>query len=181
MPDEEKLLVGARRYDEDALAAIYDKYSPGLYRYAFRHCGDVSKAEDCVAETFRRFLETLGKGGGPRKHLQAYLYRTAHNWITDSYRREPPPEEEFADKLKLVEKTGPDESVDAATQNKTIRAALENLTQDQQQVIILKFLEGWSNKEIAESLQKPVGAVKALQSRGLSSLRRILQDEKHSL
>ena len=181
MSDEVKLLIGARRLDEDALAAIYDRYSPGLYRYAYRHCGDASKADDCVAETFSRFLKTLSKGGGPRKHLQAYLYRTAHNWITDSYRREPPPEEEFTDKLKLFETTNPDESLEAAAQNNTVRTALKKLTQDQQQVIILKFLEGWSNKEVAETLQKPVGAVKALQSRGLASLRKILQNEKNQL
>lgn len=179
MSDEEKLLIGARGFDEDALAAIYDKYSPGLYRYAYRRCGDRSKAEDCVAETFRRFLDTLSKGSGPRIHLQAYLYRTAHNWLTDSYRREPPPEEEFTDKLKSFENVNLDENVDTAAQNKRVRTAVEKLTQDQKQVIILKFLEGFSNKEIAETMQKPIGAVKALQSRGLASLRKILQNAKN--
>jgi RNA polymerase sigma-70 factor (ECF subfamily) len=54
------------------------------------------------------------------------------------------------------------------------RYALLSLTPDQRQVIMLKFLEGWQNPEIARALNKPVGAVKSLQHRGLAALRRIL-------
>lgn len=177
MSNESKLISGARTFDEDALANIYDEYSPGLYQYAYRHCGDANRAEDCVAETFSRFLQALKKGGGPSKHLQAYLYRTAHNWIADTYRRQPPPNEELKDNLNLAGQTQPEDTVEATLEFDVVRTAITKLTKDQQQVIGLKFLEGWNNKEIANSVGKPVGAVKALQSRGLASLKRILQDE----
>ncbi len=72
-----------------ALAEIYDRYSPGLYAYAMRLLGDACLAEDCVSETFARFLKSLRAGQGPEAYLQAYLYRIAHNWITDHYRRQP--------------------------------------------------------------------------------------------
>ena len=181
MSKEAALLINARRLDEDALAAIYDKYSTGLYRYAYRNLGDVSQAEDCVAETFTRLLSALSKGGGPRKHLQAYLYRTAHNWIMDYYRREPPPEKEYKDKPDIFEITSLYESADNAAQKDKVRAAMEKLTKNQQQVIALKFLEGWNNKEIAQALSKPIGSVNALQSRALASLRRILLYEKNQI
>ena len=177
MSDESELLSRAKRLEEAALTEIYDEYSPGLYRYAYRNCGDARKAEDCVAETFSRFLQALKTGGGPSKHLQAYLYRTAHNWIVDLYRRQPPLSEELKDNLNLPGQTGLDETVEIALVGAAVRTAIAKLTKDQQQVIGLKFLEGWTNKEIAQALGKPVGAVKALQSRGLASLRRILQDE----
>jgi RNA polymerase sigma-70 factor (ECF subfamily) len=57
------------------------------------------------------------------------------------------------------------------------RAALEQLTPDQREVISLKFFEGWENAEIAASVNKPIGAVKSLQHRGLAALKRILLDE----
>ena len=87
-----KELLLATMIETQTLAEIYDQYSPGLYRYAMRLLGDVQLAEDCVAETFSRFLRVLHAGGGPREYLQAYLYRVAHNWITDQYRRTNPPQ-----------------------------------------------------------------------------------------
>ena len=58
-----------------------------------------------------------------------------------------------------------------------VRAALHKLTEDQQQVVALKFLEGWENEEIARALHKPIGAVKSLQHRALAQLQKILLDE----
>src|SRR5512140_358374 len=86
---DQDLLRRARLLEEQALAEIYDRWSPGLYRYALRLMGDADLAEECVSDTFRRFLEIVKNGRGPRDYLQAYLYRTAHNWVTDQYRRNP--------------------------------------------------------------------------------------------
>ncbi len=171
------LIDKARRFDQEALAEIYDQYSPGIYRYAYRLLGDTCMAEDCVAETFSRFLRSLQNGGGPRDQLSAYLYRVAHNWITDQYRRSPPPslelDEDAADELEGVEDT-----ISGKQQGERLRAALMLLTPDQRQVIVLKFLNGWENDTIARAIQKPVGAVKALQHRALGSLRRMLLSER---
>ena len=87
MEHEEMLLKRLQRFEERALSEFYDAYSPGLYRYAWRLLGDEDLAEECVAETFSRLLKALEKGNGPRQHLKAYLYRVAHNWVTDHYRR----------------------------------------------------------------------------------------------
>ena len=84
--EEQKLLHLAAQLNTRALAEIYDAYSSGIYRYAMRRLGDGAVAEDCVAETFARFLKALQERRGPREHLQAYLYRIAHNWIVDFYR-----------------------------------------------------------------------------------------------
>jgi RNA polymerase sigma-70 factor (ECF subfamily) len=171
---EQELLTQAGKFDTRALAEIYDLYSPRLYRYAMRLLGDDSAAEDCVSETFSRFLKALQAGKGPRDYLQAYLFRTAHNLVVDHYRRQPLTEE-LDDDLPQAETT---ESIaeDNLRQSR-VRAALHKLTDDQQQVVSLKFLEGWENEEIARALHKPVGAVKSLQHRALAQLQKFLLDE----
>jgi RNA polymerase sigma-70 factor, ECF subfamily len=171
-----ELLQRARLFEQQALAQIYDIYSPGLYRYAMRLLGEQTLAEDCVAETFTRFLQALQSRRGPEDFLQAYLYRVAHNWIVDYYRREPAPAEELTEQHQ-DDQTGPEEDAHQRLRNEHLRAALRCLTPDQQQVVALKYLEGWENEQIAHTMKKPVGAVKSLQHRALAALQRILQDE----
>jgi RNA polymerase sigma-70 factor (ECF subfamily) len=173
-PKEQDLLKGARNFDLTTLGGIYDLYSPGIYRYALRLLGDDCLAEDCVADTFERFLKALSAKKGPQDHLQAYLYRIAHNWITDTYRRNPPPTCELDDSFKDNGQKPPEESVELMLAQQQIRQSLQALTPDQRQVVVLRFIEGWENEAVAQAINKPVGAVKALQHRALVILRRLL-------
>ncbi|MEM7531439.1 MAG: RNA polymerase sigma factor [Chloroflexota bacterium] len=181
---EERLIQGARDFDQNALAEIYDLYSDELYYYALRKLGTAELAEECVADTFSRFLQTLQRGKGPRDYLRAYLYRAAHNWITSYYQRRPPPSSDIDD-LQIHAEDGegdPFRNVTLQQTQEQVRLALTQLTPDQRQVIALKYLEGWKNKEIAEAIEKPVGAVKSLQHRALNALRRILlSGDEHDL
>lgn len=170
----EKLLQKARSFDQEALTQIYDLFSDALFAYAFKHVGDSQIAEDLVAETFRRFLTALERGGGPTEHLRAYLYRIVHNLITDLYRREPPPAQELDEERLVEDKPGPASIVAVSQEAEVVRKALRLLTPDQRQVLTLKYLEGWNSSEIAQSMEKSLGAVKALQHRGVASLKRIL-------
>jgi len=177
---EAQLLERARAWDMEALAEIYDVYSPLLYRYAARLLGDADLAEECVAETFSRFLHALKRGKGPKQHLKAYLFRIAHNWITDRYRRGKPTLalDETPLRFHGDPDQNPEEEADRLLLQARVRQALFHLTPEQRQVIVLRFLEGWSHKEIAEALGKPVSAVKALQRRGLAALKRVLEHEE---
>jgi len=171
---EQELLTQAGQFDTRALAEIYDLYSPRLYRYAMRLLGDSSAAEDCVSETFSRFLKALRAGKGPRDYLQAYLFRMAHNLVVDHYRRQPMTEE-LDDDLPQIENT--EETAALNLSQHRMRIALQQLTEDQQQVVTLKFLEGWGNEAVAKALNKPVGAVKSMQHRALAQLKKLLLDE----
>lgn len=172
MCEEKELLRLASRLDTRALAQIYDHHSPGIYRYAMRLLGDVTLSEDCVADTFTRFLKSLQEGHGPRDHLQAYLYRIAHNWIVDLY-REHDKTLELSDALRC-ETEVPEEEAARHIRQGQVRKAIRCLTLDQQQVIALKYLDEWSNEEVACALRKPVGAVKSIQHRALRSLHKLL-------
>ena len=176
MSSDKRTLRLARQFDQHTLAEIYDSYSPGLYRYAMRHLGDPDQAEECVAETFSRFLNALHGGGGPQDHIQAYLYRIAHNWITDQYRRQPPIAEDVNQDLLSTPNGNPQQIGEQNIEQERVRQALMELTPDQRQVIVMKYLEGWSNQEVARIVGKPVGAVKSLQHRAINALQRILLD-----
>jgi RNA polymerase sigma-70 factor (ECF subfamily) len=175
---EQDLLKGAKAYDPSILTAIYQDYSPGIYRYALRLLGDECLAEDCVAETFSRFLKSLLARRGPQDHLQSYLYRIAHNWITDCYRRKPPPQVELDDSIIDGEHFLPETRSEIGLEQQQVRIALQSLTPDQRLVITLRFIEGWENEEIAWTLGKPVGAIRALQFRALNTLRRFFTREE---
>jgi RNA polymerase sigma-70 factor (ECF subfamily) len=174
-----ELLHRAREFDPQALAEIYDSYSSGLYGYALRLLGDPHTAEDCVAETFSRFLKALHAGKGPGKQIKAYLYRIAHNWIVDLYRQSPEQCLPLEEATNLANTIRVEEQVDRRILQDQLRAALFQLTPDQRQVIMLVFIEGWGKNEVAAALGKPVGAVKSLQHRALNSLRKILGLKDH--
>jgi RNA polymerase sigma-70 factor (ECF subfamily) len=180
MESECVLLQLARDFDEQALAEVYDRYSPELYRYAWRLLGDEDQAEDCVAETFERFLRALLNGGGPQQNLRAYLYRAAHNWIIDRYRQQPAMPLPLREDLHSEGWNDPPQRLDEILARDEVRHALAALTPDQRQVIVLRFLQDLENFEVAQALEKPIGAVKALQHRALASLRRMLcvQEER---
>jgi RNA polymerase sigma-70 factor (ECF subfamily) len=180
MTSESSLIQRARQFEEAALAEIYDKFSPGVYRYAMRLLGDANLAEDCVADTFLRFLQALRAQGGPQDHLQAYLYRIAHNWITDQYRRQPPPPVPLLEDLMGIDDELFQRVIDTI-EKKQVRGALRCLTPEQRLVINLKYLEGWENEHVAQALEKPISSVKSLQHRAIDALRRILIPHKEEI
>lgn len=172
--DEQELLKGAQAFDMEALAAIYNTLSPAIFSYSQRLLGSVSLSEECVADTFSRFLHALKKGRGPTHHLRAYLYRIAHNWVTDYYRRRQP-DQPGEEELKLIK-----DDCDVLAQSEQnlskeeIRAALLRLPEQQSQVITLRYLEGWDHAEIAESLGKSVNSIKVIQHRAVRTLRQLM-------
>ena len=173
---ERELLQAALRFDQKALAQIYDLYSPELYRYAARFLGDPTVAEDCVADTFSRFLKAIHARRGPKDYLRAYLYRIAHNWVADYYRRAPDVVE--LKDTQPQDENSPEQEADLRMRQAQTRKAILQLTPDQQQVITFKYLQGMNNEEVAQALHKPVGAVKSLQHRALARLEKILSKEK---
>ncbi|MHB0876197.1 MAG: RNA polymerase sigma factor [Anaerolineae bacterium] len=175
-PAERDLLLRARDLDRAALAEVYDRYSPLLYRYAYRLMGDASMAEECVAETFSRLLHALHDGIGPRDHLQAYLFKIAHNWVTDYYRSEATVA--LADEVRDGASGEPAHVLAQRVESERVRAAMARLPSEQRLVLSLKFVEGWKDADIARSLDLRVSGVKALQRRGLAALQGLLAGER---
>lgn len=164
----------AQQGDTQALAAIYDCCHGAMYAYVYRRVGDVEAARDLTSELFHRFLEALHKGNGPDHHVRAWLYRSAHNLVVDFYRRQQHRQHLPLNESLLSGNENPAAAAEVALETERVRCAFRLLTDEQQQVLALKFLQGLSNEEVAQVMDKPVGAVKALQHRGLKALQRHL-------
>ena len=177
METSNSLLKRIREWDEAAPAKAYDQYAPAIYRYAYRLTGHTETAQEIVSDTFYRLLTALNNGGGPEQHLSAWLYRVAHNLIVDLYRRQPRQEQVALDEAADVAISDMhEERIVHREEAECIRDALWLLTPLQRQIIVLRFLEELSNEEVAQCVERTVGAVKALQHRALNSLRRILEE-----
>lgn len=161
--------------DKQALVEIYEHHSPEIFRYAYRMLDDKDLAEDCVADTFLRLLIAI-RGGILPENIRAYLYRIAHNWVVDQYRRRQSLETPLEENLH----TDPDGNLsNLVAQNldrQRMRSALLQLPVEQRQVIELRFVENWSHNEVAVAVGKTVEATRALQHRAVEALRQILTE-----
>jgi len=167
----------SHQWNEQALTEVYDTYAPALYRYAYRLLGQQDVVQDIVAESFYRYLLAIKNGKGPDKNLSAWLYRVTHNLIVDFFRRKSDQKIVPLENTPLSESNTSETTLLEREKASQMRVAMWRLPSSQQQVIALRFLEGFSNKEVALVMGKKVGAVKALQHRALANLRRILEEE----
>lgn len=177
MNRKRSLLQRAQQWDEKALAEIYDTYAPAIYRYIYRKTGHPDTAQDLTGETFHRFLSALKRGSGPSDHLSGWLYRVAHNLVVDFYRGEPDVPHATLDDTDPAVGPTQDQHLARTQRAAQAREALEQLTPLQQKVIILRFLEEMSLKEVAQVLDRTVGSIKALQHRAVNSLQRLLEEK----
>ncbi len=175
-PDAEQALIcGLKARDAAAIRQVYRLYADAIYRFALYQLGDQAAAEDVVGEVFLRMLSTIDRYEYRGVPLQAYLYRIARNLIVDQQRRQgrfasldAPPE-------RLALSQNPAQLAEQRLAWEDLRHALRELTEEQRQVVLLKFVEDLDNKQVAEIMGKNEGSVKSLQHRALGALRRILE------
>ncbi len=163
-----RIVDGAKKGDKDALSELCAYVYSRIYSYTFYRVSRAEDAEDLTSEIVLKVIKALGKQRG---NFHAWMYKIAKNALIDFYRKRAVRREtSLADMPHEVA----DKSVDFARQVLTrerLRKGMQNLTEDQRQVIVLKFIEGYSNGEVAEHMGKSVGAVKVLQFRALRALR----------
>jgi len=173
--DEAALLQAAWALDQIALSQIFDLYAPLIYGYLLRLCHDPEQADQIVGDVFSKLLDKLSEGKGPRTNLRSYLYQIAYHLFIDQTRYD-----QHITPIEIVEYLrGDSDSVHEEIENRalldTVLLVINNdLTDDQRNVIILRFLEGLDLKETAKIVGKSVNNVKVLQSRGIEKLRKVL-------
>jgi RNA polymerase sigma-70 factor (ECF subfamily) len=175
---ESLLIERAKDYDAQALTELYQRYAEPVFRYVYYRVGVREVAEDLVADVFVRAIEGLPAYQDSGSPFKAWLYRIAHARVVDYYRRQEvrhtmPLDEQIAASAKA----GPDEVAVDRDEARRIWAVLPQLTSEQQLVISMRFIAGFSTAEVAEVLEKTEGAIRAMQHRALASLRRLLETE----
>ena len=173
--DEAKLIRRAKEGDPDAFARLYDEHQPAIYRYIFYRVGSDAAAEDLTSEVFVRLVDSIDDWTYQGRPLLAWLYTIARNLVNDFHRSKGQAEMVPLDDSLQASSCDPEAAAGLALNQERLACALEELTEDQRQVILLKFMEGLDNMTVAQVLDKSYGAVKALQHRGLASLRRVLE------
>jgi RNA polymerase sigma-70 factor, ECF subfamily len=170
--DDRQALNGLRDLDSQVIGAVYDQLYPEVYRYILYRLGDQSLAEDLASDVFVRLLEAVQDKRGPQTSLKGWLISTASHAVADHlrsiYRR---PTETITDSIPDVG-PGPQNEFDLREQNYTVQQAYAQLTVEQQEVLALRFSQGYSLEETANAMKKNVNAVKALQFRALAALQR---------
>ncbi|MDF1514881.1 MAG: RNA polymerase sigma factor [Anaerolineae bacterium] len=178
MIDDTELLRRVRLQDESALTVIFDTYYLRIYRYIYHHVHHQQTAEDLSAEVFVKFTSEIAKGRGPKRHLTGWLYRVAHNIVIDEARRFTYRDHERLGEAIQSEDADVEGMVEDIVLLENTRQALLQLTYKQRIAIILKYLEGMENEEIARILKVSVGAVKSRLHLGLAAMRRYLKRTK---
>jgi len=170
---EARLVQLAKRGDKRAVGELYRRHVDLIYRYAYARVRDVAVAEDLTAQVFLKALEGLPNYEPTGAPFRAWLYRIAHARTVDYWRRQQRRQEVLLVDTIPADDPLPEDIVAAKSQWKTAMDLVAELTNDQRDVILLRFIEDMSLAEVAETLGKTVGAVKALQHRALASLSRL--------
>lgn len=182
----EALVLKAQNGDQDSFAALFDMWFDRVYRYtAYRV--EASECEDIVSEIFLKLVQYLPKYK-PRSGVGfgAWLFRMAHNTIIDWYRKkkvllgsdlETEDDQDFFASV-VDEQPLPDQQVNSLYDYQRVYAFLKKLKPDHREVLELKFLEGFTNKEIASITGKTEGNIRILQLRALKEMRRFMQKDE---
>jgi len=183
-PIDEAVLVGLIENAQStgnplAFDGLYLYFADRVFRYILARVSDVDLAEEMTAQVFLQLIEKIGLYRiAPKDNatiFSAWLYRLSHNKMIDilrKLRRNSHVGIEYAE--HTADKHSVIDAIEDRIDFEQLLGTLQMLNEQQRQVIILRFLEGYSIAETAEILQKSEGAVKALQHRSLENLRHLL-------
>ncbi len=176
---EKALLESAAGFNEKALSELYDRYEARIYSYIYRRTGNETLAEDLTAQVFLKMLEAIRSDKAWHSSFSGWLYRIAHNAVIDYYRlRDRQQQVSLEDTLTATASDhNPVVMAEVSLDAERLRSAISRLTDEQAEVITLRFLEGYNISEVADMLDKTEGSIKALQYRAVTTLRQLLQHE----
>ena len=170
---ESELISLATDGDSAAFGALYEKYIEQIYNYIYYRTSNGKDAEDLCSRVFVRALKHIERYEDRGYPFSAWLYRIAHNLVVNWYR-----DRDRTDEISLTDHYPPpvmDGSVEGKIETRDERDQLmkviEKLPEDRQELLILKHVEGLTNLEIGEIMDRTEGAIKALYHRTLESLR----------
>lgn len=178
MDREIMLLAAARQMNEAALSEIFEIYAPAIYKYAFRQCNQAGMADQIVGEVFERFVQQLSSGQNPGVNLRAILYEIAYGILLRDVRYTNYVLSMGISATRQRERWSMEMNADDQRLLDALKKALFlELTEDQRQVVILRFVEGFSLKETAAITGKKVNNIKVIQNRAIAALRKTLDHQ----
>ena len=173
MTDAE-LVAGLKANDDEAYREVLARYGDPLYAYIYSIIGDHHLSEDVIGETYLRMVEKIDSYIYYGVPFKSWLYRIAHNLAVNALRRARHTVGDAELDNARPPADDPAATIEARIEREELRSALTELTEEQQQVVLLRFVAGHSTGEVALALEKTENAVKQMQFRALRSLGRLL-------
>lgn len=178
LPKEDQTVDKAIKGDEQAFSVLYDTYVDSIYRFIYVRVEDQQTAEDISSAVFMKAWEKLGEYQQRGLPFRAWLFRIARNAVIDHYRtRKEVAPLEAAVNAYDKESLSLAEGVAVKLEADRILELMNQLTDDQRNVLTLKLVHGLDTEEVASTLGKRQGAVRALQMRGLQALTKLMESE----
>lgn len=176
MDDEtiDRLVAQAQQGDLQAYASIFDAYHVAVYRFVASRVGNPSDAEDLTQLVFVKALEALPRFAARGIPFGGWLFRLARNTVIDHVRTRREHSELEAATSRATEDVGPEVMAVLRDDLRAVAIALQELTEDQREVIALRFFAGLSAREAAEAMGRQEGTIRGLQFRAIGALRRSL-------
>ena len=165
---EERLLIEAAQKDPSRFAELYEQNFHRVYAYVARRVRDRAEIQDLTAQVFHKALANLGKFKWRGSPFAAWLYRIAANEIADQAKQKL---RASVDKPSLSSESVAATDLEEVERRARLFCAVDKLPDDQRRVIVLRFGDEKSIREIAAELGRSEGAVKQLQFRALENLR----------
>jgi RNA polymerase sigma-70 factor (ECF subfamily) len=175
--DEEtldRLVADAKRGDADAFGRIFDEYAGPIYRFIASRVSRPSDAEDLTQLVFVKALEALPRYEARGVPFGGWLFRLARNAIIDQIRTRREHLSLVAATTRESEEASPEAIASLRDDLDRVAVALRELTDDQREVIELRFFAGLSVAEAAEAMGRQEGTIRGLQFRAVAALRRSL-------
>ena len=174
------LVQRAQQGEAEAFGLLYDRYADQVYRYIAYRVASPAVAEDLTSETFLRALRRIGTFTWQGRDVGAWFTTIARNLVADHYKsgryRLELTTDDVSDSGSAPVIEGPERAVLEGMTNKVLLQAVKKLNAEQQECIVLRFLQGLSVAETAQVMGKNEGAIKALQYRAIRTLGRLLPE-----
>ncbi len=175
MMNDEQLLAQAKKLDPAALRVLHQRFYEPVARYIQFKVGNPQTVEDLSGEVFVRVLEGLKRGRGWYDSPQAWIMGIARNVVVDYYRqRERVTEVALNEQITAAENSDPIRQAVLSERQRQLMAAIQQLTDEQRDVILMRFMEGININGVAKATNKTPGAIKGLQYRALRALAEIM-------
>ena len=166
---DDRLLIEAAQHDPARFAELYEINFERVYAYVVRRVGNRTETEDLTSEVFHQALANLKRFEWRGIPFAAWLFRIAANLIADRWQRSGREVADDAGKAESLQ-VSPVE-IEEVERRATLFGLVNSLPEEQRRVVVLRFVEQKSIKEVAREIRKTEGAVKQLQFRAVSSLR----------